>query len=265
MNSTVQNSLMKVGLKKGFGWIPDLPDARDWLWRDVRRVPRRLPGRVDLSSGCSSVEDQGALGSCTAQALAGALEFLERRVRGSYTDRSRLFLYYNERVLLGTVKSDSGATLRDGIKTLVKQGVCAETTWPYRVAKFAVRPPARSYVEALDHQLTSYRRLLALNEFRASLAEGFPFVFGFMVYESLQTQKVVRTGDIPFPSRQERAIGGHAVMAVGYDDRRKRFLIRNSWGRRWGQEGYGTLPYAYLDDRNLSDDFWTVRSAESLS
>jgi len=254
---------MKAG-SWGYGWIPDLPDARDWLWREVRRKPSRLPTRVDLSAGCSPVEDQGSLGSCTAQALVGALEFLERRVRGSYTDRSRLFLYYNARLRLHTVRSDSGATLRDSIKTLVRQGVCAETSWPYRIAKFAIRPPARCYAEALHHQVTAYRRLLTLDEMRACLAEGFPFVFGFVVYESLQSPQVTQTGDIPRPSRRERALGGHAVMAVGYDDRRGRLWIRNSWGRRWGRQGYGTLPYAYVEDRNLSDDFWTVRSVEGF-
>jgi len=247
-----------------YGWIPDLPDHRDFLYAAVARAPRRMPGRVDLRSLCSPVEDQGKLGSCTAQALAGALECLDLRDGRGFNDMSRLFIYYNERVIEHTVAVDSGAMLRDGIKTLAKQGACLETLWPYEISKYMARPPAVCYRDAEDRQITSYHRILDDGEMRDCLAEGFPFVFGFMVYEGFESVRVARTGRAGMPRKGERALGGHAVMAVGYDDTEKRFLVRNSWGAQWGMGGYFTLPYAYLESRDLSDDFWTIRAGEGL-
>lgn len=247
-----------------YGWIPDLPDKRDWVYGAVVRKPAKLPPRVDLRATCSLVEDQGELGSCTAQALAGALEFLERKNRKTWEDRSRLFIYYNSRVVIGTAREDSGAMLRDGIKTLVKQGACGEDLWPYAIGRFRSRPPAKCYRDGLEHQVTGYFRIAGVDGMRRCLAEGFPFVFGFMVYESFETEKVARTGVAPMPGKRETALGGHAVMAVGYDDRARRFLVRNSWGVKWGLDGCFTMPYAYLADRDLSDDFWTIRAGEGM-
>jgi C1A family cysteine protease len=247
-----------------YGWVPDLPDHRDYLYGAVRPVPPALPERVDLRRLCSRVEDQGTLGSCTANALAGALEFLENKDRVPFADLSRLFIYYNERAIEHSVGSDSGAMLRDGIKTLAKQGVCTEKRWPYIVSRFAKKPGAASYKEASDHQITSYRRILTLGEMRTCLAEGFPFVFGFTVYESFESRRTAATGVLDMPKHREKALGGHAVMAVGYDDAEKRFIVRNSWGAKWGMKGYFTMPYAYAADRNLSDDFWTIRRGEKL-
>jgi C1A family cysteine protease len=250
---------------KGYGWLPDLPDHRDKLYGAVHAPPARLPSKVDLRARCSPVENQGNLGSCTGNALAGAVEFLERRDGvHSLVDVSRLFIYYNERVIEHTVQEDSGAMIRDGIKTLVKQGVCSERSWPYVIAKFAKKPGAACYKEARDHQVTVYARLETADEMRACLADGFPFVFGFSVYESFESATVARTGVAPMPRRNEKLLGGHAVLAVGYDDARKRFLVRNSWGTGWGMKGYFTLPYDYLGDRNLSDDFWTIRRQEEF-
>jgi C1A family cysteine protease len=227
-------------------------------------MPPGLPPHVDLRPYCPKVEDQGTLGSCTANALAGALEFLEIRDKVLFADLSRLFIYYNERALEHSVRSDSGAMLRDGMKTLAKQGVCTETRWPYVISRFANKPSAGSYKEASDHQITSYHRILTLAEMRTCLAEGYPFVFGFTVYENFESKNVAKTGRLDMPQQKERAIGGHAVMAVGYDDAEKRFIVRNSWGPKWGMKGYFTMPYAYAADRNLSDDFWTIRRGEKL-
>lgn len=140
--------------KLRYGWIPDLPDHRDLLYGAVRPVTLEIPQHVDLRSMCSPVENQGNLGSCTGNALAGALEFLEQKDRVPFVDVSRLFIYYNERTLEGSVKSDSGAMIRDGIKTLRHQGVCSEKKWPYIISKFAMKPSPACYKEALDHQIT---------------------------------------------------------------------------------------------------------------
>lgn len=176
---------------------------------------------------------------------------------------SRLFIYYNERVIIHTVNSDSGAQIRDGIKTLNKQGVCPEATWPYNDYELTVKPNAACYKTALNNQITSYQRLTNnLNTLKGCLAEDYPFVFGFTVYESFMTQQVANTGIMPMPQQGEKTEGGHAVMGAGYDDKKQAFLIRNSWGTGWGDKGYFWMPYAYITDSNLCDDFWTIRLVE---
>ena len=256
---------LETGSKRGYGWVPDLPDHRDLLYGAVRKVPRKLPASIDLRPHCSPVEDQGDLGSCTGNAIAGAVEFLEKKDGVAFVHVSRLFIYYNERAIEHTVQSDSGAMIRDGIKSLVKQGVCSEKKWPYVIAKFAAKPPAACYTEAQQHQATAYARLQTVDEMRTCLAEGYPFVFGITVYESFESQQVAKSGVVPMPSRtREKMLGGHAVLAVGYSDAQQRFLVRNSWGTNWGMRGYFTLPYAYVGDRNLSDDFWTIRRQEGF-
>jgi C1A family cysteine protease len=247
-----------------YGWLPDLPDHRDQLYQLRRLARRALPRAVDLRAGCSPVEDQGALGSCTANALVGALEFLEVKDGLAPTDLSRLFIYYNERAIEGTVSQDSGAMLRDGIKSLARLGVCAESRWPYKITRFAMRPSAACYTQARAHRITSYARLQSLADMRNCLASGFPFVFGFTVYESFESAAVAKTGRVNLPARGEAVLGGHAVCAVGYDDAARRFLCRNSWGTTWGMRGYFSMPYAYLENRDLSDDFWTVQRGEHL-
>lgn len=247
-------------LKRSYGWRPDLPDHRDLLYAAVMRAPAPLPAKVDLRKFCSAVEDQGQLGSCTANALVGTLEFLELKGRSTpFADLSRLFVYYNERAIEGTVQSDSGAMLRDGIKALAKQGVCSETSWPYVIDTFTKKPGDANYKKAAGRTISTYHRLNTVEEMRACLGSGYPFVFGFTVYDAFDSATVAKNGVLNLPKAKERPLGGHAVMAVGYDDKVKRFIVRNSWGPDWGKQGYFTMPYAYLADRNLSDDFWTVR------
>jgi C1A family cysteine protease len=241
---------------QSYGWIPDRPDHRDYLYSAI--APKvKLPSKVDLRSECSPIENQGHLGSCTANALAGNLQFLEKVSGQTYKDVSRLFIYYNERAVEGTIGFDSGAMIRDGIKVLVKDGVCPESSWPYDISKFTRKPSAACYKEGLKHRIVSYHRLQTLGEMLNCLAEGFPFVFGFTVYESFESLKVAQTGLVPMPKKSERALGGHAVMAAGYDQKQKRFIVRNSWGPGWGQAGYFTMPYAYVE--TSADDFWTIR------
>src|ERR1700722_16303991 len=236
---------------KWYGWQPDLPDHRDLLYSAIAPARPTLPRKVDLQSKCSPIENQGNLGSCTANALVGSLEFLELKDGATFVDLSRLFVYYNERAIEGTVDQDSGANLRDGVKSLAKQGVCPEKEWPYRVAAFEKKPSAACYKAAKKHQITSYHRILTTDEMRGCLAAGFPFVFGFTVYTAFESKAVEKSGVLDMPAKNEKVLGGHAVMSVGYDDDQQRFLIRNSWGTDWGQQGYFTMPYAYLGDRNL--------------
>jgi C1A family cysteine protease len=244
-----------------YGWIRDLPDQRDHLYAAPPEFLLKLPPSVDLRPQCPDVYDQGQLGSCTANAIASALEFDQMKEKqANIFVPSRLFIYYNERAMEGTVKEDSGAQIRDGIKSVAKQGDCPEDLWPYDITKFAVQPPQQCYQQALKFKAVLYQRLSQIsNQLKGCLASGYPFVFGFTVYESFESQQVAQTGHAPMPAPTEASIGGHAVVAVGYDDSQNWFIVRNSWGVGWGMKGYFTLPYAYLLDPNLASDFWTIR------
>jgi C1A family cysteine protease len=243
-----------------YGWIPDIPDQRDHLYSAPPAFLAALPPSTDLRAACPTVYDQGQLGSCTANAIGGAIEFDRLLQKLPDFVPSRLFIYYNERVIEGTVNSDSGAQIRDGIKTVASQGVCPEPEWPYDITKFAQKPSAKAYTDAVTDRAISYQSLVQdLNQMKGCLASGYPFVFGFTVYESFETAAVARSGHAPMPGSGERVIGGHAVMAVGYDDASQSFLVRNSWGTGWGLAGYFTLPYSYLIQPGLASDLWTIR------
>jgi C1A family cysteine protease len=245
---------------KRYGWIRDLPDHRDQFYA-APMTPQQVPPKVDLRPQCPPVYDQGQLGSCTANAIAGAIQFdeLKQKLKAAMAP-SRLFIYYNERVLEHTVNADSGAQLRDGIKTVAKQGVCSEQDWPYDIAKFEDKPSAACYQKAVDHRIALYQKVMQnLMQMKGCLAAGYPIVFGFTVYESFESPQVAKTGIAPLPGASEAVVGGHAVAAVGYDDSQRTFLVRNSWGEGWGLKGYFTMPYAYLLQSDLSSDFWTIR------
>jgi C1A family cysteine protease len=256
-----------------YGWVPDLPDARDHLYSAPRVAVISLPASADLRAQCPLIYDQGRIGSCTANAVGAAFEFDLTKQQLTDFMPSRLFIYYNERVMEGHAGFDSGAQIRDGIKSVAKLGVCAESDWPYDDtpaqydggpfppgARDGQKPSDQCYKNALQNRATTYQRVTpTLDQMRGCLASGFPFVFGFTVYESFETKQVADTGIVPMPQPQEKVLGGHAVVAVGYDDSSQRFIVRNSWGTSWGQSGYFTMPYPYLTDSSLSSDFWTIR------
>ena len=262
-----------------YGWIADLPDHRDFVYGAPAAVAAALPPKVDLRQTklLPLVYNQGRISSCTANAIAGALQFT-RRKEGHSPDfmPARLFIYWNERNVEHTVPLDNGAQIRDGIKVVNKLGVVPESEWPYddtpadpnthlwpKGAKPTLRPPAAVFTDAKKFQAIGYQRVpRALSQFKGVLASGYPFVFGFTVYASFESAAVAHTGKINLPAPTEACLGGHAVLAVGYDDPSQRFIVRNSWGSGWGQAGYFTMPYAYLLDGNLSDDFWTIRVVE---
>jgi C1A family cysteine protease len=244
-----------------YGWVPDFPDARDHMYAAPLLNLGALPPKSDLRPNCPAIYDQGQLGSCTGNAIAAAVQF-DRKKQGLTPDfpPSRLFIYYNERVMEGTVGVDSGAMIRDGIKSVATLGVCPEADWPYVIAKFTKKPTAKAFKDAAKTKAVSYARVTrTLQQMKGCLASGFPFVFGFSVYESFETEDMAKTGVMPMPTASEKLLGGHAVLAVGYDDAAQRFFVRNSWGTGWGMKGYFSMPYSYLLDENLSDDFWTVR------
>lgn len=250
-----------------YGWRPDKPDHRDFAFRP-RRAPATLPDLVDLRATdalkAMPCYDQGELGSCTANAIAAALEFDQRKqANKNPITPSRLFIYYNERVMEGSVNEDAGAEIRDGIKSVVKLGAPDEKIWPYKVSKFKNKPTKRAYSSALAHQALIYERVQGnLQSMLECLASGFPFVFGFTCYESFGSDEVAKTGVLNMPEKSERMDGGHAVLCVGYQKLSQRFLVRNSWNTDWGIDGYFSMPFEYLTRSDLADDFWVIRTVE---
>ena len=206
---------------------------------------------------CPAVYDQGSLGSCTGNAIAGDIEFNFLKTPHADYSPSRLFIYYNERLMEGTVSEDAGAVIRDGIKTVAKQGVCSEQLWPYIIEQFNVEPPKEVYQNALKDVVTKYKLLKGIHSYKSVLAEGYPFVFGFSVYSAFESDEVAKTGIVPPPNPKDELLGGHAVCAVGYDDEKEWFIVRNSWGPEWGDKGYFYLPYSYFVPE-YSDDFWVI-------
>lgn len=243
-----------------YHWVHDKPDSRDYLYQ-LSAV--KLPTKIDLRSYCSLIEDQGNLGSCTGNAIAGAIELLNKRNRKP-TDVSRLFIYYYERLLLGTVGYDSGAYIRDGIKATNQYGASLERLWPYNISRFTVQPDTNARQDALRRKVTLYQRITNFNGCKDALASGYPVVVGFNVYESFELPSVTRTGIMPYPNvNTEQLLGGHAVLLVGYDDSKNWFIARNSWGTAWGDRGYFYMPYAVIQNPSMSGDFWIIKSVNN--
>jgi Papain family cysteine protease/zinc-ribbon domain len=225
--------------------------------------PSNLPGFVDLREWMTAVEDQGQLGSCTANAIAGAYEYLEKRTIGREGNVSRLFIYYLERKIEGTVGQDSGANLRNGMKVLQDYGACSEDTWPYDIDAFKREPNGEAFSEAGQHTVDEYRRVpVELHAMKTCLAEGYPFVFGMKIFKSFEDDG--HHGRVSLPSRGDEDMGSHAMLACGYSERDQVFVVRNSWGTDWGDAGYCYVPYSYLSDGEMTHDCWTVRRAHNL-
>lgn len=245
---------------KHYGWRQDNPDFRDQKYAAPLEKLGKLPPSIDLRPHCPPVYDQGQLGSCTANAIAAAVEFEQMREKLNPFLPSRLFIYYNERVMEGTIDSDAGASLRDGIKSVATIGVCPESMWTYNIERFRDKPMTTCYDTAKLDKAVLYQSIKQnLLQMKGCLAAGHPFVLGFTVYDSFESQEVADTGVVNLPTADEQVQGGHAVLAVGYNDKTKRFLVRNSWGIGWGMAGYFTMPYTYLTNANLADDFWVIK------
>lgn len=297
-----------MALDRKFGWVRDYPDFRD-LTVDTdkapakladqgqpsvlkmvtkagaapvtsKSTPTKLPATKNLRPWCSPVEDQGEIGSCTAHAAVGMLEYFERKSFGKHTNASRLFVYKVTRNLM-QVTGDTGAYLRSVMGALTLFGAPPESYYPYDVNKFDEEPSAFLYAYAQNYQALTYYRLdppgtnntTLLNQIKTNLNSNLPVMFGFSVFDSYdQTER--NGGCFPFPNNSESILGGHAVLAVGYDDTKTiknsntggttttgAILIRNSWGASWGDGGYGWLPYSYVT-RGLTSDWWSLIKSE---
>ena len=250
-------------MKRIYNLAHDAPDSRDFLHVTALSTAP-LPSKADLRPTMPPIYDQGQLGSCTGNCYAAILDFVHKLDGGQFINPSRLFIYWFERFLEGTTKQDVGASMRDGAKVLNVYGACKETTVPYDIAKFTVKPSKSAIVEALNYQATIYERVAqSLTSLKTVLANGLPVAIGISVYASFESASVARTGIVPLPNtRKESLLGGHAVAIVGYDDAAQVFIVRNSWGTGWGMAGYFTMPYAYVINPKLASDFWCVSKAE---
>jgi C1A family cysteine protease len=290
--------------KYGMGWIPDYPDFRDYTTdRDEispkhrelgqkksikqmllsikagKKSKTEIPPNINLREWFSPVEDQESLGSCTAHAGVGLVEYFERRAYNKHIDASRLFLYKATRNLIHQT-GDTGAFIRTTMGALILFGVPPEEYWPYVTSDFDKEPSAFCYSFGQSYQAISYYRLDPpgtvkndlLSQIKTNLTADLPSMFGFTVYNSMG--QASETGKIPFPADGERIVGGHAVVAAGYDDTMEitntnpgakktkgALLIRNSWGTGWGDGGYGWLPYDYVA-KGLAIDWWSLLKSE---
>lgn len=264
-------------VRRSYGCVADTPDKRDRRYAAPHPVLRALPPKVDLSSQMPRVLDQGSLGCCVWHGVADAFRHALAKQKVGLTAPavavaraanegfmpSRLFGYYNTRVIERTVREDAGCQIRDAIKSLVQAGVCSEAEWPYRVGDFTRKPPASCYKSAMDRQGLEYRRVaVVLDQIKGCIAEGFSVIAGITLYESFEGDQVARTGNVSMPRPSERPVGGHCVMIVGYNDATRKARCRNSWSPAWGNAGYFTLPYEYIVDPDLTADLWTLRRVE---
>jgi C1A family cysteine protease len=244
-----------------YHWVKDKIDTRDHPYRLTGATQSNI---VDLRQYCSSIEDQGKLGSCTGNAIAGAIELLHKR-QNRTLDISRLFIYYYERKFIGTVNYDSGAYIRDGIKACYTYGAPTENLWPYNISKFKMQPHKTAIVDALKRKVTSYQRALDFNQVIDSITSGYPVTIGFNVYSSFDSPAVAKTGIMPYPNvNKERFLGGHAVLIVGYNKTNNTFIVRNSWGTRWGDNGYFYMPFQVIQNTSMSRDFWVIKSIANM-
>ena len=254
-----------------YGWKKEPYDARDYLMfpqysNGGSVVVEIMPESVDLRPLMPDVYNQLSEGSCTANGICGLIQFMSMKQKLLDTrPRSRNFLYYNERDMEGTVNSDAGAIIRDGIKSVNTLGVCFEDTWPYIPSQFTWKPNDSAYVEAKQHPALVYKKIIQRGELmRLCLSQGIPFTFGFTVYESFESQQTSQTGLMTMPGPQEKILGGHCVDVAGYTTIGKfvpgirHYICRNSWGKDWGDNGYFYMPEPFITNPNYCSDFWAI-------
>jgi C1A family cysteine protease len=247
---------------KRYGWRPDVADQRDYQYKATRTQIARLPREIDLRPFMSkTIKDQKSLGACTGFGT-GLLHSYAAARQNVALNSSPLFIYYNARLLEGTVGFDAGAEIRNAIKGIALYGACDEVAWPYRISYFSRRPGTAAYSQGSKRQALVYQRIdnENLNLIKARLASGHPVVIGMGVYESFEY--IGSDGLMPMPHRSEQLLGGHAVALVGYNDYKKRFIARNSWGKSWGHKGDFYIPYPFVGSTSYCDDCWTIELIE---
>lgn len=252
---------LSVRKQHGYGWIPSLPDQRDFTLQLNEPLAAKLPASVDLRPKMPAVYDQGQLGSCTANGSGAAYQYAKTQAGGADYVPSRLFIYYNSRAIEGSVGSDSGAMVRDALKSVATKGAPPETDWPYDINVFATKPPEVAYNDGAIDIVTEYKAVSQDHtNIRTALADGDPVVMGFSVYESFESAAVAASGKVPLPKSSEQLLGGHCVLIVGYD--KTGYIVRNSWGASWGMKGYFHVPFDYFENSQLASDFWVIQAVK---
>jgi C1A family cysteine protease len=242
-----------------YGWIKQRPDFRDYKFAPKPQT-EAISYKVDLTETgfMPPVYNQGQIGSCTANAIAAAVDYERKKQGEEFITPSRLFIYANERLMEGTdLGNDSGAQIRDGIKSVSDLGVCPESLWPYHENAFNIKPPQNCYDEALNDKAIQYHSVDS-NNLMVALAQGNPVTAGITIYDSFEWPQVTEKGIVPMPKSNEHCLGGHAILLVGYDMEYKIYIARNSWGSQWGQNGYFSLPFDYVHNADLASDFWVI-------
>lgn len=259
VRKTISNALPK------YHWARQPVDARDYPY--LPTLIESLASSIDLRQYCSPIDDQGQLGSCTGNAIAGAIDLLDRKTYNLQTRVSRLFIYYYERLIEGTVNYDNGAYIRDGMRATSTYGAPVENLWPYNINMFRTRPSNQAITDAAKRKVTLYQAASNFTAVQNALANGYPVVIGFDVYSSFEgAWGNIRHGQsgagmMPYPNtRTEQLLGGHAVCLVGYNNANNTFIARNSWGTSWGDNGYFYMPYQVIQNTNMSSDFWVIKS-----
>ncbi len=251
----------KSGSGRYYGWKRSNPDRRDLRFSVLPEVMQSLPASVDLKAGMGPVLDQSSLGSCGPNAADSLLLFDQYKQGIAVSSASRLQIYYATRILMDTVSEDSGVDNRTLLKALAQYGFADESLWPYDISKFTVNPPQAIWSAAAASKIASYASVpQRLDALKGCLASGFPFLFGFTVYSSFESSAVDQTGEVPMPGSREQVLGGHDVVIYSYDDKTQRFGFKNSWGTGWAKGGYGTFPYSYATEADLSGDFWVINA-----
>lgn len=259
----------KLSIPK-YHWVRDPVDTRDHIYNPAALGAGStvLPATVDLRSNDSPIQDQGQLGSCTGNAIAGMIDLIDKKNKKNL-QVSRLFIYYQERLIEGTVNYDSGAYIRDGMSAVHNYGAPLETVWPYIINRFATRPSTAAYSDAALRKVTSYQKCLNFTAVKTALSQGYPVAVGFDVYQSFESSATAATGIMTYPNvYREQLLGGHAVALEGYYDNfrgtgKGYFIARNSWGTSWGDHGYFYMPYQVIQDTTMSSDFWLIAAVKN--
>jgi C1A family cysteine protease len=256
------NAQSNGNFQRKYMWRPDLPDRRDV---NLKFKDYFYSKSVDLRSECPPVYDQEDLGSCVDNGVCGAYHFDEMKQNNDDQFMpSRLFVYYNVRKDTTNIEEDTGSSVRAGVKSICNIGVCHEDIWPYDTDSFTDEPTEDCYEDAKNHMGLEYKRVKrSEKDLKQCLSDGFPVIFGFTVYSSFESPEVAETGIVPMPGPKEQVLGGHCVVLVGYSDDTKQWIVRNSWGTEWGDEGYCYFPYEYLTDSGLSSDYWMITSVSN--
>ena len=262
--TSASNLLYSHKIQRKWGWKPGLPDHRDHKFSAKHLSVDDFPEIIDLSEYLPPVMDQGKIGDCTAHSITEAFRAERIKAKLEDFDMARLQLYYDERDVEGTVSSDSGAMIRDGIKSLSNKGVAHETLWPYNDNDLFTKPTANVYEDAENYKISKFASVdVNPASIMEALNDGHPVMIGISVFNSFESDEVAETGLVPMPGANDTVLGGHAVLVWGAKKNEKLFGVRNSWGENWGDHGNFWAPFDYIGSEKFGSDYWVITGLNS--